>query len=157
MLEVTGFYSFRFADQIWIDAPAQAGFDFFANMETNYLRWHPDHLAFEWREGRGLEVGNVFFFEERIGGKVLKKSTRITAVEPSRYFAFTPVNPVMWLFLPRLSFAFEPERGGFVFRAELRMRGIGPMGRKLNRKEFEAVEVHMAEEGANLKALLEGA
>jgi hypothetical protein len=94
MLEVTGFYSFRFADQIWIDARAQAGFDFFANMETNYLRWHPDHLAFEWREGRGLEVGNVFFFEERIGGKVSGRPSIVTCrIRSGRARSFSRYAP----------------------------------------------------------------
>ena len=53
--------------------------------------------------------------------------------------------------------AVEPDGGGMVFRAELRLHGIGPLGRRLNKREFDAVELHMAEEGRNLKALLEGA
>ena len=149
------FYDFAFEDEIAIGAAPEAGFAFFENMEANYTRWHPDHLRFEWRKGRGLEVGNIFFFEERIAGKLQKKETRITEVIPNRYFAFTMVNPIFRFFLPHLSFGFEPDGQGFRFKAELRMHGIGPLGRRLNRREFDAVETHMAEEGRNLKAILE--
>lgn len=155
MLREISFYDFRFEDSIAIGAEPAAGFAFFENMEANYTRWHPDHLKFEWRQGRGLAVGNIFYFEERIAGKLQKKETRITEVVPNRYFAFTMVNPVFRFFLPHLSFGFEPTAAGFLFRAELRLHGIGPLGRRLNRREFAAVDVHMAEEGRNLKALLE--
>lgn len=155
MIRILGFYDMLFEDSIDIDAPPAAAFGFFENMEANYPRWHPDHLLFEWRKGRGLAVGNVFYFEERIAGKLQKKETRITEVVPERYFAFTLTNPLFRFFLPHLSFAFEPRAGGCTFRAELRLHGIGPIGRRLHRKEFAAVERHMAEEGRNLKRLLE--
>jgi hypothetical protein len=155
MLWKIPFYDFAFEDEIAVAAPPAAGFAFFENMEANYRRWHPDHLKFEWRKGRGLKVGNVFFFEERIAGKLQKKETRITEVVPNRYFAFTMVNPIFRFFLPHLSFGFEPDGQGFVFKAELRLHGIGPLGRRLNKREFDAVETHMAEEGRNLKAILE--
>ena len=155
MLVVNGFYDFTFEDEIAIDAPASAGFAFFERMEDNYSRWHPDHLRFEWRRGHGLGVGNEFHFEETIAGKRQVKTTRIIEVVPERYFAFTMVNPLFRFFLPRLSFGFEPIPQGFTFRAKIHLHGIGPLGRRLNRREFEAVERHMAEEGRNLKALLE--
>src|SRR5690606_33407055 len=138
---------------ISIDAPPAAGFAFFENMQANYTRWHPDHVRFEWRKGRGLAEGNVFYFEERIAGKLQKKETRITKVVPDRYFAFTMVNPVFRFFLPHLSFGFEPDGQGHAFTAQLRLHGIGPLGRQLNKREFDAVDVHMAEEGRNLKAI----
>ncbi len=157
MIREISFYDFAFEDSIAIAAPPSAGFAFFENMDANYVRWHPDHLKFEWRNGRGLAVGNEFYFEERIAGKLQRKLTRITEVRPDRYFAFTMVNPIFRFFLPHLSFGFEPDGDGMVFRAELRLHGIGPLGRRLNKREFDAVEVHMAEEGRNLRALLEGA
>ena len=157
MQKPLSFFDFQFEDSIAIDAPPEAGFAFFEEMEANYTRWHPDHLKFEWRKGRGLAVGNVFYFEETIAGKLQRKETRITEVVPGRYFAFTMVNPIFRFFLPHLSFGFEPEGSGCNFRAVLRLHGIGPLGRKLNKREFDAVEVHMAEEGRNLKAILEAA
>ena len=157
MIREISFYDFAFEDSIAIAAPPSAGFACFENMEANYVPWHPNHLKFEWRNGRRLAVGNEFYFEERIAGKLQRKLTRITEVRPDRYFAFTMVNPVFRFFLPHLSFGFEPDGDGMVFRAELRLHGIGPLGRRLNKREFDAVQVHMAEEGRNLKALLEDA
>jgi hypothetical protein len=155
MQRITGFYSFRFEDRIPIAAPPEAGFAFFQDMEANYLRWHPDHLGFEWRKGRGIVPGTVIWFRERIAGKVLEKEVRITDLVPDRFFAFEPVGRLTRAFLPRMSFAFHPDAGGFVFEAEVHLRGVGPLGRRLNRREFDAVERHMDEEGRNLKALLE--
>lgn len=157
MLRVLSFYDFQFEDSVWISAPAEQGFAFFEAMDANYARWHPDHRLFEWRQGRGLAVGNIFYFEEMIAGKLQKKLTRITDVVPGRSFAFTMVNPLFRFFLPHLSFAFEPEGDGHRFTALLRLHGIGPLGRRLNAKEFDAVDRHMREEGQNLKTLLEGA
>ena len=157
MMRVLSFYDVQFEDEIEIDAPPAAGWAFFEAMDVNYTRWHPDHLGFEWRgEGR-LRVGNTFYFEERIAGKLQNKLVRITDVVPNRSFGFTMVNPIFRFFLPHLGFSFEPTPAGFRFGAVLRLHGIGPLGRRLNRREFAAVEVHMAEEGRNLKAILEGA
>ena len=151
----TGFFRFRLEDRIFIAAPPATGFAFFDDMAVNYTRWHPDHLGFEWRKGRGIAPGTVMWFTERIAGKVLSKEARITEVVPDRFFAFEPVGRLMRTFLPRMSFAFHPDPGGFVFEAEVDVRGVGALGRRLNRREFSAVERHMAEEGCNLKHLLE--
>ena len=40
-------------------------------MEHDYLRWHPDHALFRWVSGSGVKEGNVFYFEERVAGKLL--------------------------------------------------------------------------------------
>ena len=152
----TGFFSLVFEDRIHINAPPESGFAFFDEMETNYARWHSDHLGFEWRQGRGIAPGNVCWFRERIGGKVLEKEVRVTEVAPNRFYAFVPTGRLMRAFLPRMSFAFHPDGAGFIFEAEIHLRA-GPLGERLNRRDFAAVEQHMAEEGRNLKALLEEA
>jgi len=151
----TGFFSFNFENRTFMAAPPERGFAFFEAMDANYRRWHPDHLDFEWVRGRGLKVGTMFRFSERIAGKTLTKQVRITEVVPNRFFAFEPTGWLMRVFLWRMSFGFRPEPGGFVFEAEIRLRGIGPLGQRLNQREFAAVERHMAEEGRNLKALVE--
>ncbi len=156
MLLVQGAFDARFEDRIFIAAPRARAVVFFEAMEANYLRWHPDHLAFAWTRGRGLGVGNAFAFVERIGGRRMRKAVRIIEVDGDRGFAFEPETPLLRLFLPRMAFAFDPVPGGFDFVATIRLRGIGPLGRRLNRRDFAAVERHMAEEGRNLKAALEG-
>ena len=155
MQRITGFWSLEFEDRTFVAAPPERGFAFFQDMEANYTRWHPDHIAFEWRKGRGLAVGNVFWFDERVGGKRMARQVRLIEVVPDRLLAFQPTFWLMRLFLTRLSFAFLPEPGGFTFQARISLRGIGPMGRRMNRRDFAAVERHMAEEGRNLKTLLE--
>ena len=135
-----------------IDAPQERVFDFFRYMdEQRYLEWHPDHLAFRWVEGRALQEGSVCYFEERIHGQVNKKNVRYTKVEPNLYIEFVPTWWLYRLLLPRMSFAME-QQGDKVtlLRAQVHAR-VGPLGARLNRKEFDAVRQHMKEAGENLK------
>lgn len=70
----------KFESSILIDAPYEQVYAFFEKMGENYLNGHPEHPRFEWRKEEGLVVGNVFYFEEEIGGKLLKKETRFTKI-----------------------------------------------------------------------------
>lgn len=146
----------RLKDSIWIRATPAQVFDFFEEMDRNYLLWHPNHRLFRWESGRGVKEGTVFYFEEVIGGKLMKKRVHFTRVEPNRHVEFTFTNPLLALILPRLSFHFEPEHDGVRFEAEIVIR-TGPIGAWLNRREFSAVRQHMREEAENLKRILEGA
>jgi hypothetical protein len=129
-------------------------FDFFDSMETNYLRWHPDHRLFRWEQGRGLTPGVVFYFEEVIGGKLLRKRVEFTRVRTDRCLEFTFTNRLLRLILPSIRFQMEPEGENVRLTQEIRIR-TGPVGAWLNRREFAAVRQHMKEEGENLKRLLE--
>ena len=144
----------RLRDTIWIRSTPEKVFAFFETMDANYLRWHPDHRLFRWEEGRGLQEGIVFYFEEVIGGKLLKKRVVFTRIEPNRHIEFTFKNRLLRLIVPRLSFHMDPEGDGFRLTAEIHVR-TGPIGAWLNRREFTAVRQHMREEGENLKHLLE--
>ena len=139
---------------IRIDARPDQVFAFLADMERNYLRWHPDHVLFRWEGEPGLKVGNAFYFEERIGGKLLRKRVRFTRIVPGRLIEFALTNPAYRLILPRISFAIEPEGTGVRVTQTIPIR-TGPIGAWLNRREFDAVRVHMREEGENLKRILE--
>ncbi len=125
-------------------------------MDKNYLQWHPEHLVFEWRQGNGLVLGNVFYFEEKIGGQLLKKETRFTKIIPNQYIEFKMVNWFFRWFIPKMTFIFEEKENGCLFTAQVFLRGIGPIGKWAHRKEFAAVQKHMKEEGINLKNLIEG-
>lgn len=144
----------RFEDSIYIDAPPEKVYGFFEHMDENYVNWHPDHICFEWRKGQGLSKGNVFYFEERIAGEVLKKETRFTEIRPNRYIEFTMVNWFYRLFIPKMTFITEPQGNSCVFTGQVFLRGIGPLGRWSHRKEFAAVKQHMKEEGENLKRMI---
>lgn len=141
-------------DEITIQTTPERIFQFFAEMAENYVRWHPDHLLFRWETGTGLQEGNEFYFEERIGGQLMKKRVRFTRITPNRHIEFAPTNGLIRLILPRLLFAIEPQGDQCRFIAEIHIR-TGPIGAKLNAREFNAVRQHMREEGENLKRLLE--
>ncbi len=54
-----------------------------------------------------------------------------------------------------MSFALEEKNGdATLLRQQVQVR-IGPIGKWLNRREFEAVQQHMKEEGDNLKRMME--
>lgn len=137
-----------------IAAPAGRIFDFFENMEANYTRWHPDHITFRWLGESRQEVGSRFYFEERIHGQHLKRIMRYTAVKPGRLIEFVPDSALIRFFLRYVRFEIVSGDEGCRFTQSIRIR-IGPVGRWLNRRGFEAVEKHMREEGANLRAMME--
>jgi hypothetical protein len=143
-------------DSISVDATPQAIFQFFEDMERHYLEWHPDHILFRWEQGRGLQEGNVFYFEERIAGKLLKKRVVFTRVHRFDHLEFAPTFWLMRVLLPRMLFRIEPQKVGCLFVAEIHLR-IGPLAAWLNRREIAAVREHMHAEGRNLKRILEAA
>ncbi len=134
-------------------APADV-FAFFLEMKANYLAFHPDHIEFRWLDAPALTPGVRFFIAERIGGKFLKKTVAFTRVEPNSMVEFA-AHPIFRFFLPRITFRVTEEKTGIIVTQEIQLR-VGPMTAWLNRREFDAVKVHMREEGENLKKLLEG-
>jgi hypothetical protein len=141
-------------DSIKINAPAQAIFQFFEEMEKHYRDWHPDHVKFQWISNGGLKEGEVSYFEEYIAGQMKKMQTVYTEVVPNQYIEFVPKFWLYKLFLPRMLFRIEQDSDGCWFTAENHIR-IGPIGAKMNKKELQAVRQHMKEEGENLKRIME--
>lgn len=105
------------------------------------------------REGR-IGTGAEAYFEERIAGKLQQKTVRFTEVVPDRYIAFRPTSRLVGLLMPSINFTIDPDEDGCEFTQRIKIR-TGPIGAWLNRGEFDAVRVHMNEEGENLKAILE--
>jgi hypothetical protein len=142
-------------DTTEIRSTPEAIFQFFNEMELHYLRWHSDHKLFRWVTGRTLAAGNVFYFEEVIGGKLLKKSVVLTRVDPQAHIEFAPTFWPMRLFLPRMLFRIQvnaPQVCTLVAEIHLRM---GPIAARINKRELEAVREHMRMEGINLKRIVE--
>lgn len=137
-----------------INSPPRDIFRFFENMRENYDRWHPDHIEFRWVDGDGLTQGAEAYFEERIAGDLQKKQVRFTEVVPDRYIKFKPTSRLSGLLMPSISFAIDPRVEGCYFTQRIKVR-TGPIGARLNRREFDAVRTHMREEGENLKTILE--
>lgn len=141
-------------EQTHIEARPAAVFRIFEEMESNYTDWHPDHITFRWVTDERLQPGAEAYFEERIGGELQRKTVRFTSVDPGRYIEFRPTGWLTRLLLPHISFTITPDGDGCRVVQRLRVR-TGPIGARLNRREFDAVRTHMAEEGANLKRLVE--
>jgi len=137
-----------------VDAPPGEVFRFFEEMEENYVRWHPDHVAFRWTEGDGLAEGAEASFEERIAGELQEKTVRFVQVDPDRYIEFRPTSLLVGLLMPHISFTIEPRAEGCELTQRIEVR-TGPIGAWLNRREFDAVRTHMRAEGENLKRILE--
>lgn len=127
---------------------------FFEMMDANYERWHPDHIEFRWIDGDELEEGAKAYFEERIAGKMQQKTVRFTEIVPGRYIEFKPTSRLVGLLMPSISFTIDPHEHGCDFTQRIKVR-TGPIGARLNRREFDAVRTHMKEEGENLKTILE--
>jgi len=54
-----------------------------------------------------------------------------------------------------MTFIFDKKENGYLFTAQVFLRGVGPLGKRAHKKEFEAVQQHMKEEGLNLKRIIE--
>lgn len=137
-----------------IHASPEEIYRFFERMDANYEQWHPDHIEFSWIDGDGLEEGAKAYFEERIAGKRQQKTVRFTEIEPDRYIEFRPTSRLVGLLMPSISFTIDPHRDGCILTQRIKIR-TGPIGARLNRREFDAVRTHMKEEGENLKSILE--
>jgi hypothetical protein len=137
-----------------IEAGPDKVFGFFEDMERHYLHWHPDHVLFRWEQGRGVREGTVFYFEEYIAGKLLKKRVVFTRVVSNEHIEFAPTFWLMRLFLPRMLFRIEREPTSCRFAAEIHLR-MGPLAARLHRRELAAVREHMRVEGVNIKRIVE--
>ena len=141
-------------DSIKIRARPEAIFRFFEEMESNYLQWPPDHVLYRWDSGRGVKEGNIFYFEEYIAGKLLKKKVVFTRVIPGQHIEFAPTFWPMRFFLPRMLFRIVHESDGCRFVAEVHLR-MGPLAQWAHKKELAAVRQHMKAEGENIKCIVE--
>lgn len=129
-------------------------YHFFETMDSNYERWHPDHVEFRWVDGDGLEQGAEAYFEERIAGKEQQKTVRFTEIVPNRYIEFKPTSRLTGILMPSISFKIDPHEAGCDLTQRITVR-TGPIGAWLNRREFDAVRTHMREEGENVREILE--
>ncbi len=144
----------KIENSIYIAAPTENVFAFFVDIENNYLNWHPEHRKFIWVKGNNLEEGNVCYFEEVIGGELLKKETVYSKVIPDKYIELKMTNRFLRFLLPKITFIFEHKESGCFFTQQVFIK-IGPIGRWLNRNKFAAVYKHQQEECENLKKIIE--
>jgi len=144
-------------DSIEIHTSPGQLFAWLARLPNEYISWHPDHVAYRVLHGSVLEIGSEIEAEEYLHGKLHSMRFRTTKVIPDRRVEFEVQG------LGRGAFEAQ-ECGDMVrFLAEL---DIGPDSPLLGpffdfifsrffRQRIEAMRQHMAEEGENLKAILE--
>ena len=140
-------------DSIEIGTTPEKVFEWLLHLEDSYRAWHSDHVDFHWVKGKPFEEGSVVYFEEYLHGKLHKGRFLCTEVEPNRRIEYKPLFP-LWILMPKGSFATEPKGEGCVFTATTSFR-LGSLSSRLLKHRVEAIRRHMAEEGENLKRLLE--
>jgi hypothetical protein len=144
-------------DSIEILTTPRQLFAWLDRMPQVYTSWHPDHVACRVAHGSILEVGSELECEEFLHGKLHSMSFRTTRVIPEKRVEFEIAGMGRG--------AFEAEGKGdivrFVTELEigLDMLIVGPLldfiFSLFFNKRIDAMKQHMAEEGRNLKAILE--
>lgn len=145
-------------DTIEIKASPEQIFVWLAHFKENYLAWHPDHVECRYLKGDPPEEGSIIYCEEYLHGKLHKFKFEITKFEPNSRIDFK--------FGPGMTgdFIIEPRGANSLFIADTYVGTKIPLlGKLLDklmwtllRRRLEAGRKHMAEEGQNLKNLLEG-
>jgi hypothetical protein len=145
-------------DEIDINATPEQIFEWFSQFDTNYLEWHPDHVACEYLEGTFCQDGSIVYTEEYLHGELHKLKMRTTRFQPNSLIEYKVLGMPCWG-----SFFVEPRGMKSNFIAELHF-GIGvplfdkiidPILERLLSVQLNAFQIHMKEEGQNLKAILE--
>lgn len=137
-------------DEVWV---------WFENLPDHMLEWHPDHLDARWLRGGKLEPGTVMEVREILHGKPHRLRMALEEVQRGRR--------VCYRIFPGLGgeFLVDPKNGGTRFTAIItlgyRVPVVGPfidwILRHVLGDRLEAIRRHQAEEGVNLKLLLERA
>jgi len=142
-------------NSIKIKASPEKIFNFLTGLKDteSYKAWHHDHLVLRWIIGEPFTEGSVAYFEEYLHGKIHKAKFICTKVVPNRLIEYRPPFPLSIIF-PGNQFIIEPVDEGSIFTTTVKAR-MGPLSRRLYRRQLEGVKRHMNEEGKNLKAILE--
>ena len=144
-------------DSIEIETTPREVFDWLGRMPQEYESWHPDHVSCRVVHGSMLEVGSEIECEEFLHGKLHTLRFRMTKVVPDRRVEFVIEG------MGRGAFEAQAHGDTVNFVAEL---DIGSDAALIGRffdfvfpvlfgGRIEEMRRHMAEEGRNLKAILE--
>lgn len=144
-------------DKIEIRSSPEEIWNFFINLEKNYVVWHPiDHKKFIWT-GKAMEQGTKWYAEEIVHGHLFKLKGKVGEVIPYRKIVFKYSFPIS-LVSPKFEWIIDPVDSGSVFTA-ISYLNAGDLFLKLAKKEMdwklEATKKHTKEEGENLKKILE--
>ena len=145
-------------DTVIVDAPPDKVWAWLEALPEHYPEWHPDHISCRWLSGGAFAPAARLEVAEILHGKKHRLRLKLTDVDPGRR--------VDYQVFPGLKGRFEVKaRGsGTVFTATIRMGVNTPILGKIVDAflrltvggRIDAIRRHQAEEGANLKELLEG-
>lgn len=144
-------------DSVEIHTTADQVFAWLDSMPREYRAWHPDHVACRVIHGSMCEVGSEIECEEYLHGKLHSLRLRLTKVVPDKRLEFVIER------MGKGAFEVQTNTGSVKFVAELDMGTdypiLGPLFDFIFsfffRQRIDAMRQHMAEEGINLKAILE--
>lgn len=129
---------------------------FLVNMVDRYPQWHPDHESAAWIAGPPNHVGSVMRAVETVGGHREELIFELVDFEPEHLYRYR-IGRSVGLMLPGGSFVVDPDEGGGCrLTARIQYR-FGWVTETLFRSRLAALRVHMAEEGGNLKDIVEAA
>ncbi len=144
-------------DVVTIGVPPEEVWAWLERMPDHILEWHPDHLDARWIRGAKFEPGAVMEVREILHGEPHRLRMALVEAEEGRR--------VRYRILPGLrgEFLVDPKDGGAEFTAIIalgyRLPVVGPLIdwilRRVLGDRLQAIARHQAEEGANLKGLLE--
>ena len=106
-----------------------------------------------WLEGNDFEKGSVLYAEEYTGDKLEKLSFKVPDRIQNELMAYTVLFPESIICLGG-TFSIRPSNSGSIFTATLFFR-FGWLLSKIAKNKIQAIEIHMKEEGENLKKMLE--
>ena len=143
-------------DAVEIKASPEQIFEFFVHFKENFHAWHPDHVECHYLKAGPLEEGLVIYIEEYLHGKLHKLKLHVTKIEPNSRIEYKTWGT-------KGVFIIEPRGANSFFTAELHMGTkiplLGSLVDALMRiflsRQLEGIKRHMAEEGQNLKGILE--
>jgi hypothetical protein len=144
-------------DTIDIDVPPEIIWAWFQHLPEHYKEWHPDHISCRWLHGEAFEPGARMEAVERLHGRRHRLRLTMTGTRPVRRVQYQIYPGV------RGSLAAIPTETGSRFTAKIEIgthlpilgRIIDRMVRLILAPHLEAIRQHQAEEGVNLKTILE--
>jgi uncharacterized protein YndB with AHSA1/START domain len=147
-------------ERVRLPAPADRVWSWFANLDSHYRDWHPEHLAWRTLRGEPLTEGAVVFVDEWLGPFRLSGRSFLHDVVPERRFSFR-LGPPGSLVRAGGSFGLAPAPDGGTDLTQQARLGYGSRGAEhlLDRALGRALPVdeirrHMREEQRNLAAIL---
>ena len=144
-------------DTVEIRASPEQIVEFFLNFKENFHAWHPDHVECHYLTPGPLKENSIIYIEEYLHGELHKLKLHITKILPNVRIEYKTFLGTKGIFIIEL-------RGTItLFTAEMHMGTKIPLLGKLAdgimrifySRHLEGLKQHMAEEGQNLKRILE--